>query len=52
MTYDITQLYNKTIFIDAHAIIYHLQGLSPLAKDIFKLAEQKKVGLISTFPGK
>jgi len=48
MTYDITQFYNKTIFVDANAIIYHLQGLSPVAKDIFKLAEQKKVSLITT----
>ncbi len=46
MMYDVNRLYNKTIFVDANAIIYYLQGLPPVAKDIFGLAEQKKVSLI------
>jgi len=48
MTYDMAALDMKTIFVDANAIIYHLQGLSPAAKDIFDLAERKKIKLITT----
>jgi hypothetical protein len=34
--------------VDANAIIYHLQGLSPASKDVFLIAEQKKLELITT----
>lgn len=43
-----TYLYNKNIFVDANAIIYHLQGTSQTAKEIFKLGESGKLKLIST----
>jgi len=48
MTFDETSLHDQTIFVDANAIIYHLQGLSPVAGNVFELAEQKLVKLIST----
>jgi predicted nucleic acid-binding protein len=48
MTYDPADLEGQTIFVDANAILYHLQGLSPTAKEVFLLAEQKKLELITT----
>lgn len=48
MTFDASVLLGQTIFVDANAIIYHLQGLSPTAKEVFLLAEQKRLELIAT----
>ena len=48
MTCDMTDFRQQTIFVDANAIIYHLQGLSPTAKEIFVLAEQKALNLLTT----
>lgn len=48
MNNNFTYLYNKKIFVDANAVIYHLQGLSQTAKEIFKLGEYGKLKLLST----
>jgi hypothetical protein len=37
MTYDYETLYNKRIFADANAIVYHLQGMCQTAREIFRL---------------
>jgi predicted nucleic acid-binding protein len=45
---DFKYLYGKTVFVDSNAIIYHLQGLSEITKEIFKLGEIEKLKLVST----
>ncbi len=48
MNCDYKNLHNKRVFVDANAIIYHLQGMCPTAREIFRLGESGKVNLVST----
>ncbi|MCP4349078.1 MAG: hypothetical protein GY795_26660 [Desulfobacterales bacterium] len=47
MISDLEDLYDKTVFADANAIIYHLQGMSAVSGEIFRLGRLKKLKLVS-----
>lgn len=48
MIYDVGKLAGRTIFVDANAILYHLQGLCPTSKAVFRMGEGGGLKLITT----
>jgi len=48
MNCDCENLHDKWVFVDANAIVCHLQGMCPTAREIFRLGELGKVKLVST----
>ena len=48
MNADFAKYRNKKIFVDANAFIYHLIGVCRVSKEIFRLGEEEKLGLITT----
>ncbi len=48
MNADFAKYRNKKIFVDANAFIYHLIGVCRVSREIFRLGEEEKLGLITT----
>ena len=48
MSDECENLHNERVFVDANAIIYHLHGMCPTAREIFRLGELGEVKLVST----
>lgn len=48
MNYDLNALKSRTVFVDANAFLYYFQGISPLARDVFRFGAENRLKLITT----
>jgi predicted nucleic acid-binding protein len=48
MIYDLDELRGRTILVDANAILYHLQGLCPIGKEVFRQGKEGRFKLVTT----
>jgi predicted nucleic acid-binding protein len=48
MNYDLNALKGRTVFVDANAFLYYFQGISPLAREVFRYGAEKRLKLSTT----